>query len=233
MKDYVRQVAIKTKRRDTKMIEDAVNTAYVFLTFGNDIASGAMVDARDSIKSCGYYKKECKQYLNNAFREYDHFEMGLKDLDITTFYNLMACADKLQDYISNDIYLLKMSFKNYLDKFEIAQSEMLANVHVARVLLDRAVKAYDEYFKSVDKQIGYDISFCLSIFRIGGVFKWWDMMSEYLTQTVDNTDLVVNFNEDENCRLAVKVINDKLSNFEKLNSIVLEGLEENSYEEQK
>ena len=80
MKDYIRQVAIKTKRRDTKMIEDAINTAYVFLTFGNDIASGAMVDARDSIKSCGYYKKECKQYLNNAFREYDHFEMGLKDL---------------------------------------------------------------------------------------------------------------------------------------------------------
>ena len=165
--NHIRQVAMESKDVDIRKIEDAVNTAYVFLTFGNDIASGAMVDALDSIKSCGYYKKECKQYLNNAFKEYDHFEMGLKDSDITTFYNLMACADKLQDYISNDIYLLKMSFKNYLDKFGIAQSEMLANVHVARVLLDRAVKAHDEYFKSVNKQVGYDISSYLSIFRIG------------------------------------------------------------------
>lgn len=233
MKDYIRQLAIKTKGRDTKNIEDAINTAYVFLTFGNDIASGAMVDALDSIKASGFYKKECKQYVNKAFREYDHFEMALKDLDITTFYNLMACADKLQDYISNDVYLLKMSFKNYLDKFGISQSEMLANIHVARVLLDRAVKAYSEYFKSVSKQIGYDISPYMEILRIDGVFKWWNEMSECMTQKVDNTDLVINFNEDENCILAVKVINDKLSDFGKLNDIIIDGLEENSYEEQK
>lgn len=233
MKDYIRQLAIKSKDVDTNRINDAINTAYVFLTFGNDIASGSMVDARDSIKASGYYKKECKQYINKAFREYDHFEMALKDLDITTFYNLMACADKLQDYISNDVYLLKMSFKNYLDKFGIAQSEMLANIHVARVLLDRAVKAYSEYFKSVSKQIGYDISPYMEIFRIDGVFKWWNEMSECMTQKVDNTDLVINFTEDENCRLAVKVINDKLSDFGKLNDIIIDGLEENSYEEQK
>jgi hypothetical protein len=159
--------------------------------------------------------------------------MALKDLDITTFYNLMSCADKLQDYISNDVYLLKMSFKNYLDKFGIAQSEMLANIHVARVLLDRAVKAYSEYFKSVSKQLGYDISPYMEIFRMDGVFKWWNEMSECMTQKVDNTDLVINFNEDKNCRLSVKVINDKLSNFGKLNDIIIDGLEENSYEEQK
>jgi hypothetical protein len=110
---------------------------------------------------------------------------------------------------------------------------MLANIHVARVLLDRAVKAYSEYFKSVSKQIGYDISPYMEIFRIDGVFKWWNEMSEYMTQKVDNTDLVINFNEDENCRLAVKVINDKLSDFGKLNDIIIDGLEENSYEEQK
>ena len=233
MKDYIRQLAIKTKGRDTKNIEDAVNTAYVFLTFGNDIASGAMVDARDSIKASGYYKKECKQYINKAFKEYDHFEMALKDLDITTFYNLMSCADKLQDYVSTDVYILKMSFKNYLDKFGIRQSEMLANIHVAKVLLDRAVKAYSEYFKSVNKQIGYDISPYMEVFRMDGVFKWWNEMSEYMTNKVDSTDLVINFNEDENCRLAVKVINDKLSDFGKLNDIIIDGLEENSYEEQK
>jgi hypothetical protein len=123
--------------------------------------------------------------------------------------------------------------KNYLDKFGIAKSEMLANIHVARVLLDRAVKAYGEYFKSVNKQIGYDISPYMEIFRMDGVFKWWNEMSEYMTQKVDNTDLVINFNEDENCRLAVKVINDKLSDFGKLNDIIIDGLEENSYEEQK
>lgn len=233
MKDYIRQFAMKSKDVDIRKINDAVNTAYVFLTFGNDIASGAMVDARDSIKASGYYKKECKQYMNKAFKEYDNFEMALKDLDITTFYNLMACADKLQDYISNDVYLLKMSFKNYLDKFSIAQSDMLANIHVARVLLDRAVKAYGEYFKSVNNQIGYDISPYMEVFRIDGAFKWWNEMSEYITNKVDNTDLIINFNEDVNCRLAVKVINDKLSDFNKLNDIIIEGLEEDSYGEQK
>ena len=67
MKDHIRQLAMKSKDADIRKINDAVNTAYVFLTFGNDIASGAMVDARDSIKASGYYKKECKQYMNKAF----------------------------------------------------------------------------------------------------------------------------------------------------------------------
>ena len=64
MKNYIRQLAVKSKDIDINRINDAINTAYVFLTFGNDIASGAMVDARDSIKANGYYKKECKQYMN-------------------------------------------------------------------------------------------------------------------------------------------------------------------------
>ena len=58
-------------------------------------------------------------------------------------------------------------------------------------------------------------------------------MSEYITNKVDNTDLIINFNEDGNCRLAVKVINDKLSDFNKLNDIIIDGLEEDSYAEQK
>ena len=41
MKDYIRQFAMKSKDVDIRKINDAVNTAYVFLTFGNDIASGA------------------------------------------------------------------------------------------------------------------------------------------------------------------------------------------------
>ena len=42
MKNYIRQLAMKSKDVDINKINDAINTAYVFLTFGNDIASGRM-----------------------------------------------------------------------------------------------------------------------------------------------------------------------------------------------
>ena len=232
MKDYIRQIAIKNKTNDISKIEDAINTAYVFLMFGNDTANNAMIDAKESIIQNGYYKKECKMYLNKAFGAYDKFETSLKEENIGTYANLLSCSDKLQDYISNDIYLLFMSFKNYLDKFNIKCSEMLSYIHVARVLLDRSVKAYYEYFRNVETNIGYDISPYLKLFKLDGVFKYWDNISCFLTQLVDNSDLVIDFNKDDKCRLAMKVVNDKLSDFTKLNDIIIEGLkdaENNNY----
>jgi len=43
---------------------------------------------------------------------------------------------------------------------------------------------------------------------------------------VDNSDLVIDFNKDDKCRLAMKVVNDKLSDFSKLNDIIIEGLKD-------
>lgn len=119
-RDYVRMTQRKRLNRDYEII----------VQVANDLFMSKIVDAIEALKQSSLYKHEMKQAVNNLQKEvnsYSRFFNG-KLVSPASFADL---AGNIEDYISNDMSLLKIAIKQALDNRQTKIADLYTVIEFA------------------------------------------------------------------------------------------------------
>lgn len=185
---------------------DRITVCAYNLMFFNDIAHSSAFDLMAYMKKQPIYRHEIKKIVNNLGKELKKYTSLMKSLSTTKdglFY--ADICDNMADVIGNDVQKLEYSIKNALDKEKIENSSMLAKIETARCLTWGACINLDMRQKDIRKEIPVD----LSQMRLTSIAKQIEQLSSILYERKSRT---VDFNQDQNCLLAFRIIQKKLLN---------------------
>ena len=125
------------------------------------------------------FKGEVRKWCNHAFREAKFTMYKIQEnMRHKKFWE--DYSDTVIDVAQQDIMLFRLSIEQTLKNSGIVDSEMLAAVETARVLLDMGVRQYEELMKEVKGRFGRDYTKEFSEFRLDRIFKCWSKMCDEL-----------------------------------------------------
>lgn len=186
---------------------DRVTLCTYNIMFFNDIAHSNAVDLVGYIRKLPICKQQIKQVTNNIHKEIKRYTTQMKKVGRTEFFGY-AC-DNMAENLGQDIYKLENSIKFALDKARIKDSVLLAKIETARVLAWGACINLDMREKDIKKELPVS----LSDMRLTSLAKNIEKLSSML---YGNKPRTVDFNKDENCLLAFRIIQKKLLNGHKI-----------------
>lgn len=186
---------------------DRVTLCTYNIMFFNDIAHSNAVDLVGYIRTLPICKQQIKQVTNNIHKEIKRYTTQMKKVGRTEFFSY-AC-DNMADNLGQDIYKLENSIKFALDKAKIKKSVLLAKIETARVLTWGACINLDMRQKDIRKEIPVSLSDIRLTSLANNIEKLSNMLYGKKPRTVD-------FNKDENCILAFRIIQKKLLNGHKI-----------------
>lgn len=176
--------------------------------FFNDIAHSSAFDLMAYMKKSPIYRHEIKRVVNTLEKELKKYTSLMKRLSTTKdglFY--ADICDNMADFIGDDVLKLEYSIKNALDKEKIENSSILAKIETARCLAWGACINLDMRERNIRKEIPVDLSEMRPIAKL--IERLSSILYEHKTRTVD-------FNQDQNCLLAFRIIQKKLLNGHKI-----------------
>lgn len=177
------------------------------IMFFNDIAHSNAVDLVGYIRTLPICKQQIKQVTNNIHKEIKRYTTQMKKVGRTEFFSY-AC-DNMADNLGQDIYKLENSIKFALDKAKIKDSVLLAKIETARVLTWGACINLDMRQKDIRKELPVSLSDIRLTSLANNIEKLSNMLYSRKPRNVD-------FNKDENCLLAFRIIQKKLLNGHKI-----------------
>lgn len=186
---------------------DRVTLCTYNIMFFNDIAHSNAVDLVGYIRTLPICKQQIKQVTNNIHKEIKRYTTQMKKVGRTEFFSY-AC-DNMADNLGQDIYKLENSIKFALDKAKITNSVLLAKIETARVLTWGACINLDMRQKDIRKEIPVSLSDIRLTSLANNIEKLSNMLYSRKPRNVD-------FNKDENCLLAFRIIQKKLLNGHKI-----------------
>lgn len=185
---------------------DRITVCAYNLMFFNDIAHSAAFDLVSYMKKQPIYKREIKKIVNTIEKLLKKYTSLMKTLSTTSdgvFY--ANICDNMTDILDGDVVKLEDSIKNVLDKNKIDNSAMLAKIETARCLCWGSCINIDMRQSDIRKEIPVD----LSDMRMTAISHQIELLADIL---FSNKPRTVDFNKDENCLLAFRIIQKKLLN---------------------
>lgn len=176
------------------------------IMFFNDVAHSTAVDLVAYIKKLPICRQKIKQIINNIEKEIRKYTFHIKRVGRTDFFSY-AC-DNMADNIKLDILKLEYAIKFALDKEKIKNSELLSKIETARCMAWGACINLDMREKDIRKEIPVT----LTDIRLTALAKH----IENLSRIFYGNKRTVDFNKDDNCILAYRIIQKKLLNGKKI-----------------
>lgn len=176
------------------------------IMFFNDVAHSTAVDLVAYIKKLPICKHKVKQIVNNIEKEIRKYTYHIKRIGRTDFFSY-AC-DIMADDINLDILKLEYAIKFALDKEKINNSELLSKIETARCMTWGACINLDMREKDISKEIPVT----LTDIRLTALANHIENLSRILYESKRKVD----FNKDNNCILAFRIIQKKLLNGKKI-----------------
>ncbi len=207
---YIRGAANKNIESD---FGHTASLFYIVIGAVNDLASHAMTDAMEAVRKSGHYRHSVKYHIREAQRKFDGYERMMKEQLTDRFPLFMDITDEVYEMIRPDMEKLYFSFKSELDKHREPESELKARMETAIAMLDLAVYMFDRFFDSARERTKADFRPMFLPGRLGGVAKSWHEAFAPLDKSKDTID----FNESGTCRMALRVIEVKLTGEELFN----------------
>lgn len=224
--DFVRKM-MKKKSADTK--EDNYTRFCqrynLFIFFANDEAGLTLFDATSKLKRSPLYKQKVKYLSNKAQAAYDRYEKNFRSMFDNKEYLKVSYSlyDKYQDYISPHIGKLRLSILSVLTRLEVPEREMLSYVLTASCMLDIATETVKVKDMMIKKLCGPNIRWNMSVFSVEGVCRIWHEVLDLLVPQKVQKEV---FN-DSNGRLAYTVIVNKANDFDTIEGMATEIVQEN------
>ena len=185
---------------------DRITVCAYNLMFFNDIAHSSAFDLVHYMKKQPIYRHKIKKIVNTLEKHLKKYTSLMKTLSTTkdgVFY--ANICDNMTDILDGDVIKLEYSIKNVLDKNSIENSSMLAKIETARCLCWGSCINIDMRQSEIRKEIPVD----LSDMRMTDISHQIELLADIL---FSNKPRTVDFNKDENCLLAFRIIQKKLLN---------------------
>lgn len=190
----------------------------------NSIACNALVDAVNELRKSKHYKFKAKQEAKQAIEAYEAWERA-HTKNFGDRYNLfLDYLSAAEEAIQPDIDKLYWAIKQVLDKHKTEEAALKSKIETARTLLEYAVCMYDKTLETCRKETGIDFDFLMRPARLTAALHHWTRCEDIVSRTKGET---INLNNDPNCVLAFKVIENKITSEEFINRAGWQSLQEN------
>lgn len=168
--------------------------------FFNDIAHSVAVELVEFIKKTPHYRHQVKQATNTLQREIRRYTKTIGRIT-NEEVSLNDACDNMAEIIRTDVPKLEYTIKFALDKAKVSNSLLLAKIEAARCLAWGACINLDMRVKDIRKELPVN----LDDMRLTAIAHAIERISSSFTYGVD-------FNKNENCLLAFRIIQKKLLN---------------------
>ena len=204
--------------------ESIATAATYCILFTNDIACSMMVDLISDIKKSPLYRHEVKKLTKGLEKALKLYERMMADTAKDKITYLADACELFTEEVSNDIKKFEYSLKRVLDRGGIDNAMLISQLECTRAILgfsvisiDARVKEVMQYINVHKRQLDYlKMEKCLYY-----VTSLCDVLDK---QTKEGCD----FNDDANCRLALNVIQLKLTDCRRITSAVEKACEINN-----
>lgn len=189
---------------------DRITICAYNLLFFNDIAHSQAMELVSYIKKLPVYKQQVKKTVNGIQKEVQRYSLLIKQISLTkggTFY--ADVCDNMADEVRKDLVKLEYSIKNALDRKKIENSTLLAKIETARCLAWGSCINLDMRVRDIRKELPVS----LSEMRLTSLSHQIELLASIFYKGTTRT---VDFNKDENCLLAFRIIQKKLLNGQKI-----------------
>lgn len=217
--------ARKIQDKDAAMKEFEHLNSLVNIVLGatNTTAGKILYDAKNVLsENKKIWRHEIKHDMKAACKAYDDYE----HLHIQNFgdrYQLfLDYLDSVEDEIQPHIDRLRIAIKQALDKYNEPDSDIKSYVETARVIVEYSCKIYDMLLKKAKEKSGIDFNNLMRPARLTATLNNIDKVATRVCKLNNVTD--IDLNNDDNCRLAFRVIENKLTSEDFINRTGYEAI---------
>lgn len=192
----------------------------------NTIAGRAASEAKDMLyKRKELWKHEIKYNARKTIAAIEKNERNFT----TNFgdrYNLfLDYLNNVEDDFEKPINMLGLQIQQLLTKNNQSYAHLKAKVELARTLLEYACLIFDRLMAIAEEETGYDFKQVYADRRLTEAYHYWCNVTSKICVT-DN-DTYIDLNSDPNCKLAFKIIEQRLADEDTLNRAGFEALKAN------
>lgn len=202
----------RTFKEHTALI---VATTYNIL-FSTKVAANAIYALPDHLADSGLLKQVAKKQLNDLLRATRNFEKVCYSAYGSKSKFFEECVSRLMSEIGLDVEKLFYSVKMVLDRHNVENATALSRMEQARTLINLSVEIHKTRMRRVH-EIAPDLP-NLDYLCMDKILRFADTLSATLNKNIKQ---VINLNDDQNCTLAVTVIDNKLANEDRIARAIL------------
>lgn len=199
----------------TEIYDDACKRCYAVVIPFDLIATMLAEEAIDMIREKGLAKHTVKKNLNLIEAEIETFKNKTKaalartkdNLGDNRFLLVQNMANEMMKRLDGDIFKLRMSVKQFLDKCRHPDSEFRSHIILADIILDFSIQLFDDFFKTYKERHGVRFDYDFQPARLAKIHYLLHTVLNELSRDVHQIDL----NDDPNIVLAYRVINARIS----------------------
>ena len=176
----------------------------------NTIAGNAIIDAKNELyKRKDLWRHDVKHNAHKAEKEYYKYER-IHTMNFGEKYNLfLDYLNAVEDEFKKDIQILKLSIWQVLTKNNQTDAKLKAEVETAWILARYAICVFDRIMEEAKNKTGFDYTPFLEKGRLTSTFHYWDLVDERICKA-DKGSGKISFDDDENCKLAFRIIEKKM-----------------------
>lgn len=191
-------------------LEDFTDVSSMFLLLGgivNNVAGSALTEARAQLIRSPFFRHRVKYNANRAMREFDAYEYRMKERLGKQWKFFLDSTDELQRLIHNDVEKLYWAFRSELLKDGCEHATLIARTEVAYTMLAFAEYFFNIFFDTAKSRLKTDVRHLFGAYRVKGPLALWSSVYDDLRQ---QTKVVCDFQGSQQCRLALKVIENRI-----------------------
>ncbi len=191
-------------------LEDFTDVSSMYLLLGgivNNVAGYALTEARAQLVRSPFFRHRVKYNANRATREFDAYEYRMKEKLGKQWKFFLDSTDELQRLIHDDVEKLYWAFRSELLKDGCEHPTLIARTEVAYTMLAFAEHFFNVFFDTAKSRLKADVRHLFGAYRVKKVFSLWSSVCDDLRR---QTKVVCDFQGSQQCRLALKVIENRI-----------------------
>lgn len=175
-----------------------------------NVAQSSMVDAYELLRKDRRFRHQVKQDVLFALRAYERWDSRMRETLGDRYQLWLDLSDSVAEIIRMDVRRLLWTFDAHLMRNKVEEHHLLATLQTSVTMIDLAKQIAELDFDRFQKECGVDIR---SLFQ-GGMFedvsfRWGRAMAPFLKTEDVRPD--IDFNDSNDCVLALRVLTMKLS----------------------
>lgn len=188
-----------------------------------DMAHSYILDTIELLKRQGLYRMDVKRYCRQTITEIERINSVVK-VNVTKEHEqlYLDMLDTLADDAKPDLFKLQMSLKQVYDKHRTPNTDLLIPIEMAWYMLCLATVIHSDICKAVKIKCGVDPSGFYQPVNPQAAFKHWDKVALRLCHY--NAELHHDLQNDSNIRLALDIVQRKITDFNRLDDNCAEAL---------
>ena len=223
--DYISAALFVSEEKAQKVFDELVTLVNLVVGAANTIAGKAMFDAIERVKATNLYRDKVRKNLAWAASLYYKYErthtLNFGDSK-QLFYDYL---DSVEEDIQSQVDILRKSIKSVLDRNGQENTDLKSYVETARNLLGYACHVYDVQLETARKKAPYvNYERYTRPARLTFVMKRYEEAADLICKP---KGIVIDLNDDKNCILAFRAIEQKITSEDFLNKAGYKALKLN------